>query len=47
MLTSRDEPSLEKSTRLMKMSVGERLTKNRAHGKIVEVARPRENVDES
>ena len=43
----RDEPSLEKSTRLMEMSVGERLRKNRTCVKIVEVVRPPENVDES
>ena len=40
----RDESSLEKSTRLLEMSVGER---NRAIVIIVEVVRPPENVDES
>ena len=43
----RDESSLEKSTRLLGMSVGERLRKNRAFVNIVEVVRPPENVDES
>ena len=45
MLTSCDEPSVEKSTRQMKMSLGERLRKNRTCVKIVEVVRPPENVD--
>ena len=40
-----DEPSLEKSTRLLEMSVGERLRKNRACVKIVEAVRLPENVD--
>ena len=43
----RDESSLEKSTRLLEMSVGARLRKNRAFINIVEVVRPPENVDES
>ena len=43
----RDELSLEKSTRLLEMSVGERLRKNRAFVNMVEVVRPPENVDES
>ena len=43
----RDEPSLEKSTRPLEMSVGERLRKNPAIVIIVEVVRPPENVDES
>ena len=42
-----DEPSHEKSTRLMPMSVGERLRKNCACVKIVERVRPPENVDDS
>ena len=43
----RDEPLLEKSTRLMEMSVSERLGKNHACVKILEVVRPPENVDGS
>ena len=43
----RDESSLEKSTQLLGMSVGERLRKNRAFVNIVEVVRPPENADES
>ena len=43
----RDEPSLEKSTRLLEMSVGERFRKNRAIVMIVEVVRPPEKVNES
>ena len=43
----RDESSLEKSTRLLEVSVGERLKKNRAFVNLVEVVRPPENVDES
>ena len=43
----RDESSLEKSTRLLEMSFGERLGKNRAFVTIVEVVRPPENVDEA
>ena len=43
----RDEPLLEKSTRLMEMSVGERLRKNCTYMKKVEAVRPPENVDES
>ena len=41
--------SLEKSTRLLEMSVGDRLRKNRAFVlmNIVEVMRPPANVDES
>ena len=41
-----DESSLEKSTRLLEMSGGERLRKNRVV-KIVEALRPPENVDGS
>ena len=40
-----DAPSLEKSTRLMEMPVGERFRKNRAYMKMVELVRPPENVD--
>jgi len=40
-----DEPSLEKLTRRLEMSVGERLRKNRACVKLVEAVRPPENVD--
>ena len=50
MLTSRDDPSSScraESTRLLEMSVGERLRKNRAFVNIVEVVRSPENVDES
>ena len=47
MLTGGDDPSPEKSTRLMETSVGERLRKNRACVKIVELVRPPENVDGS
>ena len=43
----RDGPSLEKSTRLIEMSVGERLRKNRASLKRVEAVTPPENVDGS
>ena len=43
----RDRSSPEKSTRLLEMSVGERLRKNRAFVNMVEVVRPPENVDES
>ena len=43
----RDEPSIEKSTRLLEMSVGGRLRKNGAFVNIVEVVRPPQNVDES
>ena len=43
----RDGSSLEKSTRLLEMSVGERLRKNRAFVNMVEVVRPPENADES
>ena len=43
----RDESSLKKSTRLLEMSVGERLRKNLAFVNIVEVVRLAENVDES
>ena len=43
----RDEPSLEKATRLMEISVGERRKKNRSYVKMVEVVRTPENVDES
>ena len=43
----RDEPSLEKSTRLMEMSVGETVRKNCACMKTVEAVRKPENVDES
>ena len=43
----RDEPSLEKTTRLLEMSVGERRRKNRAFVNIVEVLRPPENAGES
>ena len=39
----RDESSLEKSTPLLEMSVGERLRKNRAYMKLVELVRPPEN----
>ena len=42
----RDEPLLEKSTRLLEMSVSERLGNNRPFVIIVEVVRPPENVDE-
>ena len=42
-----EEPLLEKSTRLLEMSVGERPGKNRAFVIIVEVVRASENVDES
>ena len=42
-----DELSLEKSTRLIEMSVSERLGKNHACVKIVEVVRPPEKVDGS
>ena len=43
----RDEPSLEKLTRQLEMSVGERLRKNCACVKLVEAVRPPENVDGS
>ena len=43
----RRESSLEKSTRLLEMSVGARLGNTRAFVNIVEVVRPPENVDES
>ena len=43
----RDEPSCEKSTRLLEMSGGERLRKNRVFVKILESLRPAENVDGS
>ena len=42
-----DESSLEKSTWLLEMSVGERLRKIRAFVYVVEVVMPPENVDES
>ena len=43
----RDEPSFEKSSRLLEMSGGEGLRKNRVFVKIVEALRPAENVDGS
>ena len=43
----REQPSLEKSTRLLEMSVRERLRINRAIVIIVEMVRPLENADES
>ena len=43
----RDGPSCEKSTRLLEMSGGERLAKNRVFVKILEALRPAENVDGS
>ena len=43
----RDEPSCEKSTRLLEMSGGERHRKNRVFVKILEAVRPVENVDGS
>jgi len=45
MLMGRDKLSLEKLTRLMEMSVVERLQKNRACVKIVEAVRLPENDD--
>ena len=39
----RDEPSCEKSTRLLEMSGGERLRKNRVFVKKLEAVRPAEN----
>ena len=42
-----DEPSCEKSIRLLEMSGGERLTKKHVFVKTLEAVRPAENVDRS
>ena len=42
-----DEPSCEKSTRLLEMSGGERLRKKLVFVKTLEAVRPAENVDGS
>ena len=42
-----DEPSCEKSTRLLEMSGGERLRKKHVFVKTLEAVKPAENVDGS